>query len=233
MFELVVSTTMTVSPNSTMLPPIWVAACDSQRRRNAGCGRRRGRLPVASARSAGGRPRLDGTPARSRRPVGRGPCGPASSPATAAVIAGSPRSTNSARRRSSVGALEQDVAAAGPAAQADVGARAGRRATCRRRTGGVAGAGRRRRGAASRTGRSGTAGRVSEARTTVSRDERRGRRRQLDAVDRRHRRRSRRAASPASWAMMPPEPRQRAGQLVRRADRVERRTGRRAPARRR
>ena len=29
-----VSDTMTVSPNRTMLPPIWVAACDSQRRRN-------------------------------------------------------------------------------------------------------------------------------------------------------------------------------------------------------
>ena len=29
-----VDDTMTVRPNSTMLPPIWVAACDSQRRRN-------------------------------------------------------------------------------------------------------------------------------------------------------------------------------------------------------
>ena len=29
------STTMTVSPYRTMLPPIWVAACDSQRRRKA------------------------------------------------------------------------------------------------------------------------------------------------------------------------------------------------------
>ena len=33
MFELVELKTMTVSPNRTMLPPIWVAACDSQRRR--------------------------------------------------------------------------------------------------------------------------------------------------------------------------------------------------------
>ncbi len=31
-----VSDTMTVRPNSTMLPPIWVAAWDSHRRRNAG-----------------------------------------------------------------------------------------------------------------------------------------------------------------------------------------------------
>ena len=32
-FELVELTTMTVRPNRTMLPPIWVDACDSQRRR--------------------------------------------------------------------------------------------------------------------------------------------------------------------------------------------------------
>ena len=36
-------TTTTVSPKRTMLPPIWVAAWDSHRRRNAGCGRRPGR----------------------------------------------------------------------------------------------------------------------------------------------------------------------------------------------
>ena len=29
-----VELTMTVSPKRTMFPPIWVAACDSQRRRN-------------------------------------------------------------------------------------------------------------------------------------------------------------------------------------------------------
>ena len=36
MLDDVESTTMTVRPYSTMLPPIWVAACADQRRRNAG-----------------------------------------------------------------------------------------------------------------------------------------------------------------------------------------------------
>ena len=58
----------------------------------------------------------------------------------AAVIAASPRETNPASRRFEDAALEQDVAAAGLAAQADVGAEAIDRARCSRHTGGRVGA---------------------------------------------------------------------------------------------
>ena len=110
MFELVELTTMTVSPKRTMLPPIWVAACDSQRRRNpplrktaSGPGSDASRAAVAATVTRPGR--------RSRG-------------VTAAVIAGSPRATNSTSRRSSVAPFEQDVPAAVLAAQPDVGAEA-------------------------------------------------------------------------------------------------------------
>ena len=88
---------------------------------------RRARRPAlgAARAAAGGRP----------APVTRRPPGPGAP--RAAFRAGSPRATNSTRRRSIRRPLDQDVAAAGLAAQPDVGARAGRRARCRRRTDGA------------------------------------------------------------------------------------------------
>ena len=89
---------------------------------------RRLRQPEAQERAGSGRPR--GRSRSSGALAGRGVAVAVTRPVrrracrrrTAAVIAGSPRSTNPARRRSSDAALEQDVAAAALAAQADVGA---------------------------------------------------------------------------------------------------------------
>ena len=219
MFELVELKTMTVSPKRTMLPPIWVAACDSQRRRNpplledgertgggwSGGGRRR-----RSSRRSGRR-----SSARSRR----------SSPA-------SPRLTNSTSRRSRVRPLEQHVPAAALAAQPDVGAEAIDQP-------GAAATGVRAAEADDVTEEQREDGlvwhrrvRVSKAGSTVRRDERPGGRRQLEPIDRGDRDgdlglgRGQLGDDPAG-------PGQRAGQLVRRADRVDveavRERGRRRP----
>ena len=95
---------MTVSPNSTMLPPIWVAAWDSHRRRNAGIaedGERTLRLVRPGARSRPRRRRWAPRP-RSRALVRPAAAAGVDRP-TAAVSAGSPRSTKAANRRSRVG----------------------------------------------------------------------------------------------------------------------------------
>ena len=101
---------MTVRPYRTMLPPIWVAACDSQRRRNAPLRKTASGALVGSlgARVVGLRRHAVGP-----RPGWRER--PRSSPGRRAR-----RSSTS--RRSSVAPLEQDVPAAAAAAQADVGA---------------------------------------------------------------------------------------------------------------
>ena len=92
--ELVELTTMTVSPKRTMLPPIWVAAWDSQRRRNGRCGRRRARRRrLRRPLLAVSRP-----PSRADR-SSRVAVGAAE---RAAVSAGSPRVTKPASRRSRV-----------------------------------------------------------------------------------------------------------------------------------
>ena len=113
--------TMTVSPNSTMLPPIWVAACDSQRRRNDGLRK------TASAPSPIRRPS-----AASRRPLRRrsAPRIRSSGPRPAAGVRGplDDRGVERRRRRArrtreaplERRALEQHVPATGPAAQPDV-----------------------------------------------------------------------------------------------------------------
>ena len=59
------STTMTVSPYRTMLPPIWVAACDSQRRRNAPL-RKTARALSLGRRGLGRRPALVTRPGPTR-----------------------------------------------------------------------------------------------------------------------------------------------------------------------
>ena len=118
---------MTVSPNRTMLPPIWVAACDSQRRRNA---------RFRKTASAPGGPVEAG--AVGRRGGASGPRRPASCPPRRRDRSrGRPdrarrsdrdrraprtrRCVAPGRRRSS-----RTCRLAGQAAQADVGARAGR-----------------------------------------------------------------------------------------------------------
>ena len=115
-FDCVESTTMTVSPKRTMLPPIWVAACDSQRRRNAAVAEDREARLVAPASAAG-----SAIVAPRNRPSVVGTAGLGGERITAAVSAGSPRSSKPTSRRSRR-RRQQDVAAAGPAAQADVGA---------------------------------------------------------------------------------------------------------------
>ena len=202
---------MTVSPNRTMLPPIWVAACDSQRRRNPPLRK------TASGPASGGSAVDVAAVTRPGRRARR---------ETAAVSAGSPRDTNSTSRRSSVAALEQDVPAAGLAAQADVGAEAIDQP-------GVAAA---RVGAtepddiAEEQREDGLVWhrrvRVSKARVAVGRDEGPGRRRQLQPVDRRDRDDDVRLGR-GELGDDAAGSGQRAGQLVRRAD------GRRARSRRR
>ena len=219
MFELVESTTMTVRPNRTMLPPIWVAACDepeAQERRvpedREGALRLGAAVAVVASRHARG--------VRRR--------GPASS---AAVSAGSPRSTNATSRRSSgrrsrrtwrpqvwqrrpMSAPSRSTSHVSPP---HGWARRSRTTSPRNSV---------------RTGRVGHRRvRVSKPRMTVGRDERPVGRRQLEPLDRRDRdddvrlRRGQLGDDPAG-------PGQRARQLVRRADRHRARTGRRAAARR-
>ena len=159
---------MTVSPNRTMLPPIWVAACDSQRRRNPPFRKTARRAPpvVGSARRSVTRPPSSGRGRRRDRCRHR-------------RVA---TDTNSASRRSSA-PLEEDVAAAGLAAQADVGAEpidepgvAAARVGRRRR--------RRRRGAA--RGRAGQASAGQRIKGEADRGPGRGSRcrRQLEPIDR-------------------------------------------------
>ena len=152
------SETMTVSPNRTMLPPIWVATCASQRRRKEPL-RRTARAP----RTAGvvGRPgvgRVDrvvdgGSPRRCPR-----------GPVTPAVPGGRPRSGRGHRaRRTRRAVVRGSPARAGrggrsPGSAARCRRRGGRRATCRT----PHGCARRRRTTSPssrvRTGRAGTAG---------------------------------------------------------------------------
>ena len=94
MFELVELTTMTVSPNRTMLPPIWVDACDSQRRRKP---------PFWKTASGPSSVRLGQAPAAS------------------SVTRQRPRVHELDESMLEGPALEEDVPAAGAAAQADVG----------------------------------------------------------------------------------------------------------------
>ena len=79
-----VELTMMVSPNRTMLPPIWVDACDSQRRRNPLL-----RKTASGPASAGSGGDLD-----------RHAAGPLVRGVTAAVRPGSPRVSNATSRRS-------------------------------------------------------------------------------------------------------------------------------------
>ena len=212
---------MTVSPNRTMLPPIWVAACDSQRRRNAAVPEDRERRSASSS-ARGSRPRSVTRPGRrsawaaSRR---------------AAVSAGSPRVDEPGEPPLEVAALEEHVAAAGLAAQADVGAEAidqpGVAAARVRASEPDDVAEEQREDGLVRHRRV----RVSKARVTVGRDEGPGRRRQLEPVDRRDRDddvglgRGELGDDPAGAG-------QRARQLVGRADGRRARTRRRAPRRR-
>ena len=105
-------TTMTVRPNRTMLPPICVAACDSQSRRNGGLRK------TASAPSGSQAPRRRGGVGHEADPP---PAGVAVGGASAAVSAGSPRVDEAGEPAFEGRPLEQDVPAAGLAAQADVG----------------------------------------------------------------------------------------------------------------
>ena len=127
--EPVESTTMTVSPYRTMLPPIWVAACESQRRRNP-----------AFRKTA-------------RALVGRLRCRSVSAVTRLGSVAG--RRERGAQVR--IASLDEGRRAAAPAAVARGGRggrspgsagrcprRDGRPATCPCRTGGRAEAGRRR-----------------------------------------------------------------------------------------
>ena len=116
MFEPVDSTTMTVRPYRTMLPPIWVAACDSQRRRNARVAEdreRRSRRRPRDLVGAGVVGVAHGRPSPGRRTDRRA--------ALSAGIAALDEPDEAALERR---AVEQDVAAAALAAQADVGAEA-------------------------------------------------------------------------------------------------------------
>ena len=134
---------MTVSPNRTMLPPIWVAACDSQRRRNAAVAEDRERRRVG---------RLGGSPVVG---VTRRPSRAGSASATAAVSAGSPRLDEPDEAALERAPLEQDVAAAASGSAGRCRRRADRPARCRRRTG----AARRRRTTSPRSsGRTGWSG---------------------------------------------------------------------------
>ena len=155
-FELVDSTTTTVSPKRTMLPPIWVARLgqpEQQERPVAedGEGAPPARASASTAVLAGGRGHV------ARPAVGRS----ASRRDARRVSAGSPRWTKPASRRSSVAPLDQDVPAAGLAAQPDVGAEPidePRVAAARMRPPQADDVAEQQ----LRTGRSGTAGRVSE-----------------------------------------------------------------------
>ena len=217
---------MTVSPNSTMLPPIWVAACDSHRRRNAGIAEDGERAFGAGVpRSRRSRSTSTGTLASVTK-VGRAASVVAgASPTTAAVIAGSPRSTNAASRRSSVArsirtwrshVRQRRPMSAPSRSTSQVSPPHG--CVRRRRTTSPS--------SRSRTGRSGTAGRVSEPWTAVTRDEVTVRGRDADAVhgrdldDHVRLRRGELGDDPA-------RSRQGPGELVRRADRGAR-TDRRA-----
>ena len=94
-----------------MLPPIWVAACDSQRRRNAA---------VAEDRERALAGRLGIGAGRSRRVTRPGPAAGRDRGAHRRVAALDEAREPALERP----ALEQDVAAAAAAAQADVGAEA-------------------------------------------------------------------------------------------------------------
>ena len=117
MFDLVESTTMTVSPNRTMLPPIWVAACDSQRRRKPGL-RKTGSGPASAGSASSGRtlwargrspqPSRRRAARRGRRHRGRHGRVATGHELDEALLEHPP--------------LEEHVAAAGLAAQPDVGA---------------------------------------------------------------------------------------------------------------
>ena len=205
---------MTVSPNRTMLPPIWVAACDSQSRRNPPF-RKTASASAGGAVAEGGL--LGGGRGASRRPGRR--CGRRPSGAdTAAVIAGSPRADEPDEAP-----LERRAARAG---------RGGRRSAQRRPMSAPS------RSTSQVSPPHGCVAaepddvaeeqredglvwhrrvRVSKAGTPVRRDERPGGRRQLEPVDRcdRHddvRLRRGELGDDAAGAG------QRAGQLVRRAD---------------
>ena len=60
MFDEVDSTTMTVRPYRTMLPPIWVAACADQRRRNAELRKTAAALGASASRTVFGGPMFAG-----------------------------------------------------------------------------------------------------------------------------------------------------------------------------
>ena len=140
--RLVDSTTMTVRPNRTMLPPIWVAACDSQRRRNE---RLRKTARALSPRGRRRRPGRIGRVASSRRRVRSPAVGVARGPVTPAARRGRLRSAR--RHRGATNSDEptlqgrparggRDARSSGSAARCR--RRGGRRATCRRRTGAAA-----------------------------------------------------------------------------------------------
>ena len=118
MFELV-DETMTVRPNRTMFPPIWVAACDSQRRRNDGLRK------TASAPSAAGGA---GAAVRCRRSAPGHRSRSGARPSDGRIDRGGHRHVpaldeggESALERRS---LQQHVASAGLTTQADVGTEA-------------------------------------------------------------------------------------------------------------
>ena len=109
---------MTVSPKRTMLPPIWVAACDSQRRRNRRCGRPRAGLPPP-ARGSSPRPSRGRAVGRGRDGGGHGRVAARHERRRAGARARAARGGRGGRTSGSAGRCRR---------------RAGRPATCRRRT---------------------------------------------------------------------------------------------------